>query len=76
MARSYRNPHRLGNTKAETEADDKRWANRIYRRRVRQALYRQAEVMPLVREVCDVWGWAKDGRHCWRADPDPRDARK
>ena len=46
--------------------DSERWfkqhANRVLRRRVREAIIHEREVMPLLREVSDVWMKSDDYR--------------
>ncbi len=61
MSRSYRKHSFCGNTCAESEKWDKRFANRCYRRLIRMLLAHGEEMLPLLREVSDVWLWAKDG---------------
>ena len=66
MTRSYRHTPIAGNTIADSEKGDKRVANRRLRRRTVVALQREKEVLPLLREVSDVYNFAKDGKR-WRA---------
>ncbi|HEX8524949.1 MAG TPA: hypothetical protein VF669_22050 [Tepidisphaeraceae bacterium] len=66
MARSRRRRPIFGITTSETEKQDKRLANRRLRRKVRVAVETGDEVLPVLREVSDVWGFDKDGkRWCW-----------
>ena len=71
MAHSYRHTPIFGNTTARSEKEDKRTANRTERSRVRQMIHScddfEALVLPHKREVSDVWGFAKDGKH-WLGD--------
>ena len=62
MARSYRHTPIFGITNSTSEKQDKRHANRRLRRIVRQALPRNVEVLPALREVSDIWSFDKDGR--------------
>jgi hypothetical protein len=75
MARSYRQTPIFGITTAKSEKRDKRLANRRHRRALRQAVLRGAEVMPLLREVSNVWCFEKDGKGYWR-DATWKDMRK
>ncbi len=61
MSRSYRKSPFVGVTCARSEKDNKRFANRRYRRRVSGALRKDSEP-PLIREVSNEWLFAKDGR--------------
>jgi len=70
MSRSHRKNPFFGY--AHSEKEDKRIANRQFRRLTRKKLKRNDEDLP--RSVDDVshgnrWGWAKDGRPS-RFDPD------
>lgn len=66
MSRSYRKVPKRG-IGADSDKKSKRYANRSYRRAVREALHRGNEVMPELREVSDVWDFEKDGK--MRLDP-------
>jgi hypothetical protein len=52
----------FGVTTARSEKEDKQLAHRRLRRRVRCAMNRGDEALPLLREVSNVWAMAKDGR--------------
>lgn len=67
MSRSRRKNPICGWTCAESEKQDKRLANRAFRRRVKGALA-TGRIMPDRREVHNVWTFAKDGTQ--RFDPD------
>ena len=70
MSRSHRRTPVLGNVKARSEKKDKRWAQRVWRRQVRLALRRgQWECLPTLREVSNVWAFAKDGKQYLRYIP-------
>ena len=66
MARSYRHTPIIGITCAESEKKDKRIANRTLRAACRTALAScqdyDALVMPILREVSNVWSFDKDGK--------------
>jgi hypothetical protein len=70
MSRSYKKNPAGGITMADSEKKDKRLANRKYRRIVRQALMSWTEdtIIPLLREVSNVWDMDKDGKrwHGWK----------
>jgi len=77
MARSYRRTKLFGNICARSEKWDKRQANRKLRHLVR--LHFKAaeipEVLPIMREVANIWSFAKDGKSYWDWAT-PRDMRK
>jgi hypothetical protein len=70
MSRSYRRTPVLGHTKAKSEKGDKRLAQRVWRHKVRLSL-RQGrwECLPALREVSNVWDFAKDGKQYVRYVP-------
>lgn len=69
MSRSRKHTPKGGITTSTSEKDDKRHANRRFRRATAVAVQVEAEVMPELREVSDVWGFAKDGKR-WHGDAD------
>lgn len=62
MSRSVRRTPIAGLDPQCSEKEAKREANRRLRRAVRQALHRGVEILPLLREVSNVWGFPKDGK--------------
>jgi len=64
MSRSRRHTPIMGVTTAESEKQDKRRANRALRRTVKTVLLKEpeADVIPTLEEVSDIWSFAKDGR--------------
>ena len=69
MSRSRRKHPAGGITTADSDKYGKTMASRVARRVVREALARDLEgLMPLKREVSDVWSFSKDGKkwHGWR----------
>ena len=64
MSRSYRNVGVTPWTSSESEMEDKTIANRIFRKRVRQALKkgRMSRMPYKMREVSNIYSWGKDGR--------------
>lgn len=75
MSRSYRKRPFISITKTESEKEDKRRANRRLRRKLRQIPPDDDAVLPLQREVSNVWSFGKDGKR-WMSEPDPRWLRK
>jgi hypothetical protein len=65
MSRSFRHTAIAGIAIAKSEKSDKQDANRRLRFFVHVALRRGDDLMPELREVSDVWTWAKDGKRCW-----------
>ena len=61
MSRSHRHSPITGNACAESEAEDKRIANRRFRRRFKRA----TDEWPNMRIISDIWAHAKDGKN-WR----------
>lgn len=63
MSRSYRHTPIFGNCLCHSEKQDKRLANRRWRRIVRYVLRTgDSELLPLQREVSNVWSFGKDGK--------------
>lgn len=69
-ARSKRKTPITGITTATSEKQDKRIANRQFRRCVKQLLDvdPETDILPLEREISDIWLMDKDGKT--RFDPD------
>lgn len=76
MSRSSRQTSKIGNSCAESEKQDKRKANRNYRRKVRISISKGEEFQPMVREVSDVWKFGKDGKTYWWRERGDRIMRK
>lgn len=71
MSRSRRKTPVRGLTASDSEKQDKRFANRRLRRKVRVALATEPNrVFPALREVSCVWAFDKDGKV--RFDPERR----
>ena len=70
MARSKKKNPIHGITTAQSEKEDKRFANRAYRRKVKQMIQPDEIVddltLPQIREISNVWDFAKDGK-LWKA---------
>jgi hypothetical protein len=74
LSRSRKKTPITGITTARSEKQDKRLANRKLRRKTRQALRcRDLDVLPVLREVSNVWCMDKDGKF-WFGDYPRRDA--
>lgn len=62
MSRSYRKTPIMGWTTAVSEKQDKRKANRAFRRQTKTAIASNKEPPFSIRQVSDVWCFAKDGK--------------
>ena len=63
MTRSYKKTNKGGVTIAKSEKQDKRLANRTLRRITKQILkYDSEAILPILREVSNIWSMAKDGK--------------
>ena len=65
MSRSRKSFPACGITTARSEKQDKRIYNRRFRHRCKQKLMTfdpEADVLPLLKELSNVWGMAKDGK--------------
>ena len=67
MSRSFRHTPVIGNACAASDKPGKKIANSALRARARTALASCRDfddlVMPLLREVSNVWSFPKDGKH-------------
>jgi hypothetical protein len=63
MSRSFIKKKIVGYTKKETEKRDKTIANKRYRRLVKVRIAKRSEVLPLIREVSNIYQFDKDGKH-------------
>ena len=61
MSRSFRKTPLIGQTKCESEKQDKRKANRLFRRISKIATNNYGHLPVHVKEVSDVWKFGKDG---------------
>ena len=62
MSRSYKKTPISGLTTAKSEKEDKRLANRLFRRTSRNCIKSNRDPFYKLREVCNIWDFAKDGR--------------
>jgi hypothetical protein len=76
MSHSRRKIPKRGVTTSESEKSDKRVANRRLRRAAASALHAGVEIMPSIREVSNVWEFAKDGKIRFNATTSPQMMRK
>lgn len=58
-----------------SEKYDKRIANRRLRKAVKLAIFRGDEIIPIMREISNVWDMVKDGKH-YVSDIDEKYMRK
>lgn len=75
MSRSYKKSPFSWFTTAVTEKQDKRDANRKYRRTVKHLLQKGIYYMPLERELSNVYCFDKDGKF-YDLKKDPKSMRK
>lgn len=76
MTRSRTKTPITGITTAETEKADKLAANRGERRRIRQLLPAEPDILPHAREISSPWLMAKDGKQYLGNAADPKKLRK
>ena len=62
MSRSRKKTKIFGVTNAQSEKLDKRFANRKLRRKVKIKVKARKDILPLLKEVSNIWGFAKDGK--------------
>ena len=73
MSRSYRKTPIFGASTSLSDKQDKRYANRAYRRSVNQELDDLKENpelfdemdLPIEKEISDPWNFSKDGKRYW-----------
>jgi len=71
MSRSLKHHPAGGHTKNGSEKQDKRYANRAFRRLTNQMLSTgQYDKLPIkIAELVDVWSMSKDGKSYWTDAP-------
>jgi hypothetical protein len=75
MSRSYRHTPIFGTTGCPSEKLDKQKANRALRKAAQKSIRRRGSdelVVPVIREVSDVWCFGKDGKSYDRCEPEKR----
>lgn len=75
MSRSRRKTPKKGITGAETEKENKREANRKYRRVTKIQVKKGDSELPAVKETSNVWSFDKDGKQFLKK-PTKKDLRK
>ncbi len=65
MSRSYKKIKIFPRTCKDSEKFDKTKANRKLRTSIKVRIAKKLEVLPLMKEVSNVWAFAKDGKHYW-----------
>ncbi len=75
MSRSFKKTPRTGITKAETEKDNRRLANRKLRNATKSQVRKGDVEISTIREVSNVWAFDKDGKQFLK-NPTKRDLRK
>ena len=63
MSRSWIKNKIVGYTKKESEKRDKTIANKRYRRLVKVRIAKRSELLPLIREISNIYQFDKDGKH-------------
>ncbi|MBO3697306.1 hypothetical protein [Roseivirga sp. E12] len=75
MSRSSKKTPITGITTAISEKQDKRDANRKFRRKTKQQVNLGDETISEIRELSNVWGFHKDGKH-YDSDMSKKEMRK
>lgn len=75
MSRSKKKTPIRGITTARSEKQDKRDANRKFRRKTKQQVNLGDETISEIREISNVWAFDKDGKH-YNADISEKEMRK
>lgn len=70
MSRSKKKTPIQGITKASSEKNDKQHANRKFRRKVKQEVNSEYDILTKKKEACDVWSFSKDGKRFIHAPTD------
>jgi hypothetical protein len=76
MSRSRRKTPVIGITTAHSEKQDKRWHNRLLRRKAHQTIRLGDELFPVKNEVSSTWDMAKDGKRRFYPRSEPKLLRK
>lgn len=75
MSRSRKKNPVKGITSADSEKEDKRNANRKFRRKIKQEVNKGEDQLPEIRELSNVWEFDKDGKR-YDKDLPKKDLRK
>jgi hypothetical protein len=78
VSRSFKKNHYCGITTATSEKDDKRRARRNLRHKIEEldVLSWDNLIIPLLREVSNIWNFSKDGKHFVDVEKYPKSIRK
>jgi hypothetical protein len=75
MSRSKKKTPKTGITSAETEKENKRKANRKFRRVTKVLVKKSDDLLPITKETSNVWSFDKDGKQFLKS-PTKKDLRK
>ena len=75
MSRSKKKTKIQGIASTESEKEDKRDANRKFRRKTKQEVKKGDEQLSELREVSNVWSFGKDGKK-YQSDLSDKEMRK
>ncbi len=75
MSRSKRKTPKRGNCVCHSEKQDKTLANRKYRQAIKRAIKNNTEILPLKKEVSNIWRFGKDGKS-YLKNPQRKDIQK
>ncbi|WP_109830116.1 hypothetical protein [Reichenbachiella versicolor] len=75
MSRSRKKTKIQGIASTDSEKEDKREANRKFRRKTKQEVKKGDEQISELREVSNVWSFGKDGKR-YRSDLSDKEMRK
>lgn len=77
MSRSRKKTPIIGNACCDSEKQWKQFANRTFRRHQKWATQQGDDVLPLLREISDVWYFGKDGKqYCGDTEWEKKSKRK
>lgn len=76
VARSFKKTPKTGNTKRESEKEDKQLANRKFRRISKQKLHENKILPEKIYEVDEIWSHGKDGKRWFNPNKYPKLMRK
>lgn len=62
MSRSFRKTPIMGHGGATSEKEEKRFANRSLRRKVKANIRKEFDILPEMKEISDEWCFRKDGK--------------
>ena len=65
MAKSYRKTPIFGIATCPSEKFDKKETNKKLRKEVKIAILKEKEILPIIREISNIWNMGKDGKCYW-----------